>query len=67
MKSQMKTAAFEARMSHPVGREFVPTLAHNELCKPKVVTDIGAIIAPISKDMVRCQCVLASTKKDILT
>ena len=39
-------------MSHPVGTDFVPTLAHRELCKPKVQTAVGAIIAPISKDMV---------------
>ena len=52
MKSNVNTTAFSAMMSHPVGRDFIPAVAHNELVRPRVVTDIGSIITPISKDMV---------------
>jgi len=51
-KLGMKSSAFSAMMSQPVGKDFIPTIAHNELCKPRVVTSAGAIIAPMSKSMV---------------
>ncbi|KAF6027573.1 hypothetical protein EB796_014094 [Bugula neritina] len=50
-KLGMKSSAFSAMMSQPVGKDFIPTIAHNELCKPRVVTSAGAIIAPMSKSM----------------
>ncbi|XP_067950930.1 U3 small nucleolar RNA-associated protein 14 homolog A-like isoform X2 [Watersipora subatra] len=53
MKTSLKTPTFQALMSHPVGKDFVPAVAHNELCKPKIVTGVGSIISPMDKDMVQ--------------
>lgn len=52
LKKGLKKQAFAAVMAHPVGTDFIPSLAHRELCKPKVATAAGIIIDPISKDMV---------------
>lgn len=42
---------YEAALRAPVGRDFVPEIAHNLLTKPAVTTQLGTIIAPIDKDV----------------
>lgn len=48
---------YEAAMRAPVGREFVPEIAHSLLTKPAVATQLGTIINPMDKS------VLLSRKK----
>lgn len=43
---------FNSRMSHPVGRDFIPTLAHKELTRPRIRTLAGTIIEPMGKDQI---------------
>lgn len=40
---------YEAALRAPVGREFVPEIAHNLLTKPAVTTQLGTIIKPMDK------------------
>ncbi|KAJ6646141.1 U3 small nucleolar RNA-associated protein 14 like A [Pseudolycoriella hygida] len=42
---------YEAALRAPVGRDFVPEIAHNLLTKPAVTTKLGTIIKPIDKDV----------------
>lgn len=42
---------YEAALRAPVGREFVPEIAHNLLTKPAVTTQLGTIIKPMNKDV----------------
>lgn len=42
---------YEATLRAPVGREFVPEIAHNLLTKPAVTTQLGTIIKPMDKDV----------------
>ena len=39
-------------MSYPVGRDFIPSMAHNELVRSKVETAVGTIINPLDKSEV---------------
>lgn len=43
--------AYEAALRAPVGREFVPEIAHNLLTKPAVTTQLGTVIKPMDKDV----------------
>lgn len=43
---------FEQSIRTPVGKTWVPETAHKQLVKPKVVTKLGQIIAPIDKSEV---------------
>lgn len=42
---------YEAALRAPVGREFVPEIAHNLLTKPAVKTQLGTIIEPMDADV----------------
>lgn len=42
---------YEATLRAPVGREFVPEIAHKLLTKPAVTTQLGTIIKPMDKDV----------------
>lgn len=42
---------FEASIRAPIGRDFVPATAHQLLTRPAVSTKMGAIIEPISEEM----------------
>ncbi|KAG4074891.1 hypothetical protein HA402_009316 [Bradysia odoriphaga] len=42
---------YEAALRAPVGREFVPEIAHNLLTKPAVTTQLGTIIKPMDRDV----------------
>lgn len=42
---------FEASMRLPIGRDFIPETAHRKLTLPSIVTKAGAIIEPMSEDI----------------
>lgn len=42
---------FEASMRLPIGKDFVPASAHNKLTVSSIVTKAGAIIEPMSEDV----------------
>lgn len=44
-------AEYEASIRAPIGRDFVPAVAHQLLIKPAVTTQLGAIIEPMKEEM----------------
>lgn len=55
-------ADYEASIRAPLGRDFVPAVAHQLLTKPAVQTQLGAIIAPMHEDMLMRRPLAARTK-----
>ncbi|KAL4232806.1 U3 small nucleolar RNA-associated protein 14 A [Mactra antiquata] len=45
----MSTEQFESSIQAPLGKDWNPQTVHKNLIKPKVVTKLGKIIAPIDK------------------
>lgn len=41
---------FEASIRAPVGRNWVPQIAHRKLIAPPVVTKLGTVIGPMDED-----------------
>lgn len=56
---------YEAALRAPVGREFVPEIAHNLLTKPAVSTQLGTIIQPMGKDVLLRQSKKRLNKTDV--
>lgn len=42
---------YEASIRAPIGRDFVPALAHQLLTKPAITTKLGAIIEPMTNEI----------------
>ena len=41
---------FESSVRQPIGKTWNPETAYHQLIKPKVVTRLGTVISPISKE-----------------
>lgn len=57
-------ADYEASIRAPIGRDFVPVMAHQLLTKPAVTTKLGAIIAPMGKEALVKRAAVPLTKTD---
>lgn len=55
-------ADYEASIRAPIGRDFVPAVAHQLLTRPAVQTQLGAIIQPMSEDVLLKRPAVGRTK-----
>lgn len=55
---------YEASIRAPIGKDFVPAVAHKLLTKPAVTTELGAIIEPMQETMLVKRPSIPLTKTD---
>lgn len=56
---------YEASIRAPIGRDFVPALAHQLLTKPAITTKLGAIIEPMTNEILVKRPVTPVSKTDM--